>query len=73
MKIKKDPLIWLSYVSYPITTAVYFERALRKKHKVITCGPNLPEQLIKQWQLENMKLPIKDLDVSTGFGELDFS
>ncbi|MGA9293866.1 MAG: glycosyltransferase [Ignavibacteriaceae bacterium] len=73
MKVKKNPLIWLSYVSYPITTAVYFERALRKKYNVITCGPKLPEQLIKQWQLENMKLPIKDLNIPTGFGELDFS
>ncbi len=73
MKLKKDPLIWLSFVSYPITTAVYFERALRKNYKVITCGPKLPEQLIKQWQLENMKLPVKDLDIAAGFGELDFS
>jgi 2-polyprenyl-3-methyl-5-hydroxy-6-metoxy-1,4-benzoquinol methylase/GT2 family glycosyltransferase len=71
--IMKDPIIWLSYVSYPITTAVYFKRALRKKYKVITCGPKLPDHLIKQWQLENMKLPIKDHDLSTGFGELDFS
>ena len=73
MKIKKDPLIWLSYVSYPITTAVYFERVLRKQYRVMTCGPKLPEQLIIQWQLENMKLPVKTLDVSTGFGELDLS
>ncbi len=73
MRMMKDPLIWLSYVSYPITTAVYFERALRKKYNVITCGPKLPEHLIKQWQLENLKLPIKEHDVSTRFGELDFS
>lgn len=73
MKIKKEPLIWLSYVSYPITTAAFFEKAIRKKHNLITYGPKLPEQLIKKWQLENMKLPIKDLDMPTGFGELDFS
>jgi len=59
--------IWLSYVSYPVTTAVYFERALRKMHNVTTVGPVLPDELIKGWQLENMKLPIKVQDIDTGF------
>lgn len=54
--------IWLAYVSYPVTTAVYFERALRKYHSVITMGPKLPQETIKNWQLENMKLEVKDLD-----------
>ena len=72
MRKDKDLLIWLSYVSYPITTAVYFERALKKKHNVLTIGPKLPEYLIKQWQLENMKLPIKEHNINTGFGTLDF-
>lgn len=59
--------IWLSYVSYPVTTAVYFERALRRNHNVVTVGPALPENLIKGWQLENMKLPIKMQDIPTDF------
>lgn len=59
--------IWLSYVSYPVTTAVYFERALRTAHNVTTVGPVLPERFIKDWQLENMKLPIKLQDISTDF------
>lgn len=59
--------IWLSYVSYPVTTAVYFERALRRNHNVTTIGPVLPENLIKGWQLENMKLPIKMQDIPTDF------
>jgi|GEM_PF-535955 tetratricopeptide (TPR) repeat protein len=57
--------IWLSYVSYPVTTAVYFERALRKVHNVTTIGSTLPDRLIKSWQLENMKLPIKIQDIDT--------
>ncbi len=59
--------IWLYYVSYPITTAVYFERALRKKYNVTTVGPQLPEELIKKWNLENMKLPILPQDIPTDF------
>ncbi len=72
MRKDKDPMIWLSYVSYPITTAVYFERALKKKYNVLTIGPKLPEYLIKQWQLENMKLPIREHNINTDFGTLDF-
>jgi len=59
--------IWLSYVSYPVTTAVYFERALKKKYDVTTVGPELPEFLIKDWKLENMKLPITPQDIPTEF------
>jgi tetratricopeptide (TPR) repeat protein len=67
MYSKQNLNIWLSYVSYPVTTAVYFERALRKSHNVTTIGPKLPDELIKGWQLENMKLPIKMQDIPTGF------
>ncbi|NOX17288.1 MAG: glycosyltransferase [Chlorobi bacterium] len=59
--------IWLSYVSYPVTTAVYFERVLKKKFNVTTIGPVLPENLIEEWKLENMKLPITNHDIPTGF------
>lgn len=50
--------IWLAYVSYPVTTAVYFERAFRTEHRVTTCGPMITEEVIRQWKLENMKLPV---------------
>ena len=59
--------IWLSYVSYPVTTAVYFERALRKKHNVITIGPQLSDELINGWNLKNLKLSVKPLDIPTSF------
>jgi hypothetical protein len=55
--------ILLAYTSYPVTTAVYFERALRERHQVVTCGPRMDEGLIKQWNLEEMKLPVRDLDI----------
>ena len=55
--------ILLAYVSFPIATALYFERALRKNHNVITCGPNIPAELIKKWDLENLKTPVKNLDI----------
>jgi len=52
--------IMLSYVAYPVTTAVYLERALRQLATVTTIGPRFPEELITAWKLENMKLPLYD-------------
>ncbi|BCS55992.1 glycosyltransferase [Geobacter sp. SVR] len=59
--------IWLSYVNYPITTAVYFERALRRQYRVTTIGPRFPHELIDRWQLQNMKLALTDHDIPTDF------
>jgi|GEM_PF-542531 len=68
--MKSNPVIWLAYVSYPATTAAYFERALRNKYKVLTCGPQLTKEVIEHWDLKEMKSPIKKHDISTGY-ELD--
>ena len=39
--------LWLAYVSYPITTARYLEKAFRKNHQVTTIGPQVSsEQLV---------------------------
>ncbi len=54
--------IWLAYVSYPVTTAVYIERALRRNYKVYTMGPTITKEYITEWNLHNMKLEIKDHD-----------
>lgn len=59
--------VWLSYVSYPVTTAVYFDRALRKLCRVISIGPRLPEKYIERWSLQAMKEAIKPLDIDTSF------
>ena len=60
------PNIWLAYVAYPVTTAAYFERALRKICHVTTIGPRLSHELVENRQLQNMKLPLRDQDVPTG-------
>lgn len=57
--------VWLAYVAYPVTTAVYFERALRQHVRTTTIGPRLPAELIERWQLQNMKLPLYDLNIPT--------
>lgn len=55
--------VWLSFVSYPVTTAVYFERALRKMMKVTTFGPKIDDLQIKDWRLESMPQPVLDQDI----------
>lgn len=59
--------IWLAYANFPITTAVYIERALRQSHVVRTVGPRLPEEAIEAWGLQNMHLPLTALDIDTSF------
>lgn len=67
MKTFEDRTVWLSFVGYPVTTAVYFERALRKICRVITVGPKLPDEYITRWSLQAMKQPILPLDIDTSF------
>lgn len=59
--------IWLAYVPYPVTTAVYLERALRRNCKVTTVGPQFPPELIETWHLQNLKQPFVDPDITTEF------
>lgn len=63
----KNFTVWLAYVSYPVTAAAYFERALRRMLHCVTLGPMLPTHLITDWKLEQMKLPIRPHDISTSF------
>lgn len=62
-----NPKVWLDYVSYPVTTAMYLERALRKISRLTTLGPMLPEALIEQWHLQSMKAPVLPHDIPTEF------
>ena len=62
-----DLNVWLAYVAYPVTTAVYMERALKRLCRTTTIGPPLPLELIERWQLQNMKLPLKKQEISTSF------
>jgi|GEM_PF-6561865 len=59
--------IWLAYVSYPTTTAVYAERALRCCARVTTVGPRFPMELVETWHLQNLRLPFTDQDIVTPF------
>jgi len=62
---RTSPHIWLSYVSYPATTAAYLERALRKICRVTTIGPKLPEELIDKWNLHTMTQQVTAHDINT--------
>ncbi|MFP5378596.1 MAG: glycosyltransferase [Vicinamibacteria bacterium] len=55
--------VLLSYVSYPATTARYFEDSLRRSHDVVTTGPAMSEGLRQAWNLQNMKEAIRPHDV----------
>ena len=65
--IPTDLVVWLSYVGFPVTTAVYLERALRQVCRTVTVGPPMPPQLIEQWQLQNMHAPPVEHDLVTDF------
>ena len=47
--------VLLCYTAYPATTGHYLERSLRKNHDVISCGPCITPEIIKAWDLENMR------------------
>lgn len=57
--------VWLAYVANPITTAAYFERALRQYCRTTTIGPTLPPELVEMWGLHDLKIPLKNHDIST--------
>lgn len=60
-KIRKNILI--DYSAYPATTGFYLERAFRKKHNVISSGNTITNEIISEWNLENLNWPIKPLDI----------
>jgi len=55
--------ILMDYVSYPATTGFYLERSFRKKHNVITCGATIDDEMIREWNLENLHWPVKSQDI----------
>ncbi len=60
-KAKKN--ILMDYVSYPATTAFYLERALRRRHNVITCGAMITPEIKQQWNLEALKWEVSPQDI----------
>jgi glycosyltransferase involved in cell wall biosynthesis len=67
MTITDIPKVWLAYVPYPVTAAVYLESALRKSAAIVTVGPPFPEKYIEEWHLQNLKQPYFTHDIVTCF------
>jgi len=60
-----NPHVWLACIAYPVSTAVYFERALRKICRTTTIGPTLSNELIERLKQLGMTLPSHELDITT--------
>jgi len=55
--------ILMNFVSYPVTTAFYLERALRKEHNVVTCGTMITRDVIRKWNLEALNWETTPQDI----------
>ncbi len=55
--------ILMNFVSFPVTTAYYLERALRKEHNVITSGAMITQEVIRTWNLEALKWKVQPQDI----------
>ena len=60
--------ILMNFVSYPVTTAYYLERALRKEHNVVTSGAMITQEVIRSWNLEALKWDISPQDIPSDAG-----
>lgn len=63
MQPAAPPTVLLAYAPYPVTTAVYLERALRKSCRVTTVGPLFPDEKIEEWHLQNLRVPFFQQDI----------
>ncbi len=57
--------IILSYTSYPATAAVYLDKALKAQNDVVTLGCAITPEIIKLWNLQNLKEKAKPQDIPT--------
>ena len=55
--------VWMDYAYYPATTAHYIRRAFEKNHSVVTSGGSITPDILKMWNLENMKAGILPQDI----------
>ncbi|MBW2121472.1 MAG: glycosyltransferase [Deltaproteobacteria bacterium] len=62
--------VLLCYTSNPTTTGCYLERSFRRHHNVITCGPAISREMIRAWNLENMKEKPRTHDFSSASVDL---
>ncbi|MBI2504134.1 MAG: glycosyltransferase, partial [Candidatus Latescibacteria bacterium] len=59
--------ILLAAPGNPLSTSAYYERALRRGHEVLTCGPRLDEAMLGQWKNWEDRHALK----ATGSGDVD--
>lgn len=66
-RAQQKPRVLLSYTANPQTTGTYLERGLRSLCDVLTYGPAIGEEILKQWALEKIRgrLYEHDLPYST--------
>lgn len=57
--------VWLACIAYPVTGAVYIEKALRRRCRTTTIGPSLSHELIERLQQLDMNLPPNKMDICT--------
>ncbi|MEW6441364.1 MAG: glycosyltransferase [bacterium] len=55
--------ILMSYTSNPGTTAAYLEKALRKRHDLITYGPCVDERILRAWDLGEIRDRVRPHDL----------
>ncbi len=49
--------VLMSYIASPHTTGGYIREALRREHGVVSCGAQIPDELLLQW---GFKAPVPD-------------
>lgn len=60
--------ILMNFVSYPVTTAHYLERALRKEHNIVTAGAMITREVIQKWNLDALNWEILPQDIPCDAG-----
>ena len=56
--------ILMAYTANPTTTATFLERALRRRHHVVTCGPTISDELLADWNMIGVKDKVKPHDIA---------
>ena len=56
--------ILMAYVANPTTTGAFLERALRKRHNVVTCGPTISQEILGSWNMLAVKDRVRPHDVA---------
>ncbi len=55
--------ILMSYTSNPQTTGMYLEKALRRQHEVVTYGPCIDDEILRLWNMEELRDRVREHDI----------